>query len=88
MTHLSQDDTPETRRWSGVCHRMLAQGLKRVDKLMQTILKEHTSHESSFKFLKPTGVLGRKLNFCLKMDPDPEFRVKPVTSPVWVTWII
>ena len=81
MVHLSQDDKPEKVAWSvqpqlrhAIDHvSMLAQGVKKIDKVAKTPLCEHTSRESSFKFLKPNEVFDRKENFRLKVDPDSDF---------------
>ena len=85
MVHLSQDDKPEKVAWSvqpqlrhAIDHvSMLAQGVKKIDKVAKTPLCEHTSRESSFKFLKPNEVFDRKENFRLKVDPDSDFPIKP-----------
>ena len=85
MVHLSQDDKPEKVAWSvqpqlrhAIDHNsMLAQGVKKIDKVAKTPLCEHTSRESSFKFLKPNEVFDRKENFRLKVDPDFDFPIKP-----------
>ena len=85
MVHLSQDDKPEKVAWSvqpqlrhAIDHVfMLAQGVKKIDKVAKTPLCEHTSRESSFKFLKPNEVFDRKENFRLKVDPDSDFPIKP-----------
>ena len=85
MVHLSQDDKPEKVVWSvqpqlrhAIDHvSMLAQGVKKIDKVAKTPLCEHTSRESSFKFLKPNEVFDRKENFRLKVDPDSDFPIKP-----------
>ena len=85
MVHLSQDDKPEKVAWSvqpqlrhAIDHvSMLAQGVKKIDKVAKTPLCEHTSRESSFKFLKPNKVFDRKENFRLKVDPDSDFPIKP-----------
>ena len=85
MVHLSQDDKPEKVAWSvqpqlrhAIDHvSMLAQGVKKIDKVAKTPLCEHTFRESSFKFLKPNEVFDRKENFRLKVDPDSDFPIKP-----------
>ena len=85
MVHLSQDDNPEKVAWSvppQLRHAidyvsMFAQGVKKIDKVAKTPLCEHTSRESLFKFLKPNEVFDRKENFCLKVDPDSDFPIKP-----------
>ena len=54
MVHLSQDDKPEKVAWSvqpqlrhAIDHvSMLAQGVKKIDKVAKTPLCEHTSRES------------------------------------------
>ena len=85
MVHLSQDDKPEKVAWSvqpqlrhAIDHvSMLAQGVKKIDKVAKTPLCEHTFRESSFKFLKPNEVFDRKENFRLEVDPDSDFPIKP-----------
>ena len=94
MVHLSQDDKPEKVAWSvqpqlrhATDHvSMLAQGVKKIDKVAKTSLCEHTSRESSFKFLKSNKVFDRKENFRLKVDPDADF---PSNHPIWMApWVL
>ena len=83
MVYLSQGDKPKKVAWSvqpqprhTIDHlSMVAQEVKRVVELMQTLLCEHTSCENYFKFLKPKEIFNRNVHFRLKFDP--EFLVKP-----------
>ena len=67
MVHLSKDDKPEKVAWSVqpqlhhvIDHvSMLAHGVKKIDKVRKTPLCEHTSCESSFKFLKLNEIFDR-----------------------------
>ena len=93
MVHLSQDDKPEKVAWSvqpqlrhAIDHvSMLAQGVKKIDKVAKTPLCEHTSRESSFKFLKPNEVFDRKENFRLK---EIQILTFPSNHPIWMAlWV-
>ena len=56
---------------------MVAQGIKKVGRLMSTPICEHTSGESLFKYLKPTELFDKGENFHLKVDSYYAFNVKP-----------
>ena len=66
MVHLSQDDKPEKVAWSAqpqlrhaIDHvSMLAQGVKKIDKVAKTPLCEHTSRESS----QTKSLTGRRIS--------------------------
>ena len=64
MVHLRQEEKPQKVAWSvqpqlkfAVDHvSKVAQGVKQSDQLVLTPPCEHTSRESSFKYLKPNEV--------------------------------
>ena len=85
MVHLRQEEKPQKVAWSfqpqlkfAVDHvSQVAQGVKQSDQLVLTLLCEHTSRESSFKYLKPNEVFHRRENFRLKVDVDSQYPIKP-----------
>ena len=95
MVHLSQDDKPEKVAWSvqpqlrhAIDHvSMVAQGVKKIDKVAKTPLCEHTSYESLFQFLKSNEVFDRKEYFCLKVDLDSDSA--PSNHHIWMAhWVL
>ena len=85
MVHLSQEDKLQKVAWGiqpQFSHAidnvaMVGQGVKKADKLSKTPLCEHIPRENTFKFLKPTEVFNKRENYCLKVDPDFDYPIKP-----------
>ena len=76
MVHLYQEDKPQKVAWGiqpqlshAIEHvSMIAQGIKKADKLSRMRVCDYTSLENSFKFLKPTEVFNKREHYRVKMD--------------------
>ena len=85
MVNLRHEEKPQKVAWSVQPQLKLAvdqvskvaQGVKQSDQLVLTPLCEHTSWESSFKYLKPDEVFHRCENLRLKVDADSQYLIKP-----------
>ena len=90
MVHLSQEDKPQKMALGvqpqlshAVDHvSMVAQGVKRADKLSKTPLCEHISKKNTFKFLKMTKVFNKQISFHLKSDPNSDYPGKLLKEQV------
>ena len=88
MVHLSQENKPQKVAWGiqpqlnhAIEHvSMIAQGIKKADKLSSIPLCDHMPLENSFKFLGPTKVFNKGE---LQSESGLTTWITPLNLPIW-----